>query len=234
MMMLKNSEQSKPVLKIQNLSYVVDGTPLLEDINLEVLSGDILVIVGPSGSGKTSLLRLINRLDEPTTGTILVNSRDYQEIPPRELRRQMGMVMQSPHLFPGTVADNIRFGPQQHGEFIPDDGIEKILDEVGLPNYSDVNVTRLSVGEAQRVALARTLANSPQVLLLDEPTSALDPDSRDDVEKLVMRIIRQQELTCLIVTHDHLQALRMGTRAMVIEQGRIKRTGPVEEVVHVN
>jgi putative ABC transport system ATP-binding protein len=223
-----------PILKIENLSRIVEGKPLVEAVSFEVIAGDILAIVGPSGSGKSSLLRLINRLDEPTSGTVYLEGQDYRQIPPRELRRRVGLVMQSPHLFPGTVAENIRFGPEQRGESVSDETIEHLLDEVALSDYAGRQVNNLSVGEAQRVSLARTLANSPDILMLDEPTSALDQASRQDVEELVCHIIRQQQLTCLVVTHDHAQAARIGRRAMILERGRLKAIGSIEEVLHVS
>ena len=194
--------------------------------------GDILAVVGPSGAGKSSFLRLLNRLDEPTRGTVFVEGRDYREIPPQELRRRLGMVMQLPYLFPGTVAENIRFGPEQRGAVISDEEIESLLERVRLSGYSDREVTNLSGGEAQRISLARTLANAPQILLLDEPTSALDAAARQDVEDLINGIIHQEGLTCIIVTHDLDQASRMAERAMVMEAGQLVRMGPIEEVLH--
>ncbi|HZD58208.1 MAG TPA: ATP-binding cassette domain-containing protein, partial [Anaerolineales bacterium] len=168
---------------------------------------------------------------EPTRGTVLVEGRDYREIPPRELRSRLGMVMQLPYLFPGTVAENIRFGPEQRGLHITNAQIESLLDRVRLSGYSGRQVNNLSGGEAQRVSLARTLANSPQILLLDEPTSALDEAARRDVEDLINSIIRQEGLTCIMVTHDLDQASRMARRAIVVEAGQLVRLGPVEEVL---
>lgn len=229
---MSGKNDRSPILKSERLSRIVDGKALVDDISVDVPRGDILAVVGPSGSGKSSFLRLINRLDEPTGGTVYVEGIDYREIPPRELRRRLGMVMQSPHLFPGTVADNIRFGPLQRNEPVSEEAIDELLAEVGLAGYAHREVSRLSGGEAQRVSLARTLANSPQLLLLDEPTSALDEASRQEVEELISRIINQENLTCLIVTHDLAQAARMAKRAMVLRKGRLLKIGPVAEVIH--
>lgn len=229
---MSGKNDRSPILKSERLSRIVDGKALVDDISVDVPRGDILAVVGPSGSGKSSFLRLINRLDEPTGGTVYVEGIDYREIPPRELRRRLGMVMQSPHLFPGTVADNIRFGPLQRNEPVSEEAIDELLAEVGLAGYAHREVSRLSGGEAQRVSLARTLANSPQLLLLDEPTSALDEASRKEVEELISRIINQENLTCLIVTHDLAQAARMAKRAMVLRKGRLLKIGPVAEVIH--
>ena len=220
------------MLTTHQLTRVVDGKLIIADISIQVHWGDILAVVGPSGAGKSSFLRLLNRLDEPTRGTVFVEGRDYREIPPQELRRRLGMVMQLPYLFPGTVAENIRFGPEQRGAVISDEEIESLLERVRLSGYSDREVTNLSGGEAQRISLARTLANAPQILLLDEPTSALDAAARQDVEDLINGIIHQEGLTCIIVTHDLDQASRMAERAMVMEAGQLIRMGPIEEVLH--
>jgi putative ABC transport system ATP-binding protein len=230
--MSQSSSQNNCVLTTHQLTRVVDGKLIIADISIQVHWGDILAVVGPSGAGKSSFLRLLNRLDEPTRGTVFVEGRDYREIPPQELRRRLGMVMQLPYLFPGTVAENIRFGPEQRGAVISDEEIESLLERVRLSGYSDREVTNLSGGEAQRISLARTLANAPQILLLDEPTSALDAAARQDVEDLINGIIHQEGLTCIIVTHDLDQASRMAERAMVMEAGQLVRMGPIEEVLH--
>lgn len=191
-----------------------------------------MAITGPSGSGKTSLLRLLNRLDEPTAGTVFVEGINYHNIEPRDLRRKLGMVTQRPYLFSGTVADNLRFGPAQRGEMLPDESIAQLLAQVGLKGYAQRDVANLSGGEAQRVSVARTLANSPLALLLDEPTSALDDAAKLEVESSIQRVVREQGLTCVMVTHDLAQASRMAERALVLEAGRIVRAGLVDEVLH--
>jgi putative ABC transport system ATP-binding protein len=196
---------------------------------MEVPRGTVVAIVGPSGSGKSSFLRLLNRLDEPTSGTVYLDGVDYRSLPPQELRRQVGMLMQSPHLFPGTVADNLRFGPQQRGEELPQATVDELLERVGLAGYAGRDVANLSGGEAQRVSLARTLANRPQVLLLDEPTSALDEAMQREVEALICSIINEGGLTCLIVTHDQAQARRMASHAMTMEEGRMVDYVQMEE-----
>jgi putative ABC transport system ATP-binding protein len=145
-------------------------------------TGEVPTVVGPSGAGKSSSLRLLNRLDEPTGGAALIKGEDYREIAPRELRRHVGMVMQTAFLFAGTVATNIAFGPRQRAEIATVEQLSALLDRVGLPGYQDRDVTNLSGGEAQRVSLARTLANAPELLLLDEPTSALDEASARGID----------------------------------------------------
>jgi putative ABC transport system ATP-binding protein len=220
------------ILRTEHLGRVVKDKTLVQDANFEVRTGEVLAIFGPSGSGKSSLLRLLNRLDEPTSGTVYVQGTDYRGIEPRELRRKFGMVMQRPYLFAGSVAENLRFGPAQRGETFSQDSIEELLARVGLKGYAGRNVANLSGGEAQRVSVARTLANSPLVLLLDEPTSALDEAAKLEVESLIQKIVRDQNLTCVMVTHDMAQAARLADRALVLESGRIVRAGSVYEVLH--
>lgn len=222
---------SGPLLRAERLTRVVAGRPIVDGISIEVPAGDVLAVVGPSGSGKSSFLRLLDRLDEPTGGTVYLGGRDYRELAPRELRCRVGMVMQTPVLFPGTVADNVRFGPAQRGEAVADDVVDRLLELVALPSFGARPVDHLSGGEAQRVAVARALANGPEVLLLDEPTSALDDVAKRGVEALVTEVVCAQRLTCVVVTHDLAQAARLARRVMVIEAGRLKRIGPLEEVL---
>ena len=222
---------SSVVLRTEHLGRTVGGKILVQDANFELQTGEVLAITGPSGSGKTSLLRLLNRLDEATSGTVFVEGVDYRSLEPRQLRRKLGMVTQRPYLFPGTVAENLSFGPAQRGEILPPEAIGDLLTQVGLKDYAGRDVANLSGGEAQRVSVARTLANSPLALLLDEPTSALDDAAKLEVECAIQKVVRDQGLTCVIVTHDVAQAVRLAGRALVVEGGRIVRAGPVGEVL---
>ena len=197
------------ILRAERLGRIVQDKILLQDVDFELQMGEVLAITGPSGSGKTSLLRLLNRLDEPTSGTVYVEGVDYRRIEPRELRRKLGMVTQRPYLFPGTVADNIRFGPAQRGQTLPPEAIAELLAQVGLEDFAGRDVANLSGGEAQRVSVARTLANAPLALLLDEPTSALDEAAKLEVESAIQKVVRDQGLTCVIVTHEVAQAARL-------------------------
>ena len=206
------------------------GQFLLREITFALSVGEVLGIVGPSGAGKSTLLRMVNRLDEPTEGTVFFHGRDYRELSPEGLRRSIGMVMQRAYLFPGTIAENIAFGPHRHGETIAPAQIDALLAEVGLDGYASRDALTLSGGEAQRVAITRALANNPEVLLLDEPTSALDEASRGSVEQLIERLIHERHLTCLWVTHNPEQARTMADRVLVLEAGRMKALGTPDEV----
>jgi len=219
------------VLRAEGLGRDVPAKLLLADATFKLEESEVLAIVGPSGSGKSSLLRLLNRLDEPTSGTVCLKGVDYRQIPPRELRRRVGMVLQRPFLFPGTVADNLRFGPRQRGEELSEAALEELLSAVLLRSFAPRDVANLSGGEAQRVSFARALANSPEVLLLDEPTSALDEDSKREVEGVIQRISQKRNIPCVLVTHDVSQAVRLAHRALVLEGGRVVRSGTVQEVL---
>jgi putative ABC transport system ATP-binding protein len=218
-------------LQTEGLSRAIADRVLVSDVNVQVQPGEVLAVVGPSGAGKSSFLRLLNRLDEPTGGSVLLNGRDYRAIAPRELRRCIGMVMQMAYLFPGTVAANIAFGPRQRGERLATEQIAALLDRVGLPGYEQRDASNLSGGEAQRVSLARTLANAPEALLLDEPTSALDDVSARGIEDLVLSIIRERRMTCVIVTHNTAQAHRIADRTMILNAGKLVTIGPTHEVL---
>ena len=221
-----------PLLRAENLTRVVQEKVLVKDATFSVEKGAILALVGPSGAGKSSLLRLLNRLDEPTGGTVYVDGTDYRTIAPRDLRRRLGMVTQRPYLFPGTVENNLQFGPKQRGEVLGASDVQSLLERVGLPGYRDRDVANLSGGEAQRVSFARTLGNSPEVLLLDEPTSALDDASKAGIEVLIQQIVQEDHLTCVVVTHDKAQAARLARRALMMESGSVVRQGDVREVLN--
>lgn len=218
------------ILQLKNLTRSVKGKVIVNDVSFDVNSGELLGIVGPSGAGKSSLLRLLNRLDEPTSGTVLLEGGDYREIPTRDLRRSVGMVMQRPFVFPGTVAENLRFGPRQQSLELNEDEIAQLLQDVGLTGYAAEDVGHLSGGEAQRVCFARALANRPKVLLLDEPTSALDERAKLEVEA-VIRGISEHGVTSILVTHDLFQARRLTQRVAVLESGKMLRIGSVSEVL---
>lgn len=182
-----------------------DDGPIVAGFDARIPAEGITVLVGPSGAGKTTLLRLLNRLDDPDAGSVLFDGRDVRDYDVRELRRRVQYVAQVPVTFPGTVADNV--GPRW----------EALLARVGLPvELGSREADRLSVGEAQRLCLARSLARDPEVLVLDEPTSALDGTAKAGVERLV-RSLADDGMTVVLVTHDPDQAGRLADH--VVEVG---------------
>ncbi|WP_199174767.1 ABC transporter ATP-binding protein [Halegenticoccus soli] len=225
----RKAESRSPSIKLEarELTRVVDGVRIVDSISVRIREFEVFVVVGPSGSGKSSFLRLLNRLDEPTEGTVLLDGVDYREYPPRELRKRVGLVPQDPALVDGSVYENVVRGPGLRGEAVDDRRVETTLRRLGLDGYAERDAADLSGGEAQRVALARTLVNGPEVLLLDEPTSSLDSRAEARVESL----LRDLSLTVVLVTHDERQAERLGERAMRLRDGRVERIGTAREVV---
>ena len=218
-------------LETRDLTREAAGKVLVKSVSVKIKRGEFVAIIGPSGAGKSSFLRLLNRLDEPTGGSVYFDGREYRGFSPRELRRRVGMMMQSAYLFSGSVADNLRFGPRRRGRDLCASEVDGLLEQVGLEGFAGREVGNLSGGEAQRVSLARTLANKPEVLLLDEPTSSLDEKTEGEIEALLARVISDRRLTALMVTHDSAQAMRLAARAMLIDSGRLVLEGPVREVL---
>jgi putative ABC transport system ATP-binding protein len=191
---------------------------VLRGVDLRLDDG-ATALLGPSGSGKSTLLRLLNRLADPEAGTIRFRGTDVRSVDPLELRRRAVLVPQLPAPLPGTAAENVRYGPGLCGRKVDPRGP---LERAGLgSDYADREASRLSVGEQQRVMLARALALDPEVLLLDEPTSALDEQARDGVERTLLELEGRAGLSMLIVTHDRAQAERLAGRIVRIREGRV-------------
>jgi UDP-glucose/iron transport system ATP-binding protein len=196
-----------------------DGRPVLRDLHLELGSGST-ALLGPSGSGKSTLLRLLNRLADPDEGSVRFHDDDVRSLDVLTLRRKACLVPQLPAPLPGTVADNVRYGPSLRGQEV---AVAEPLRMAGLDeSYSDREASRLSVGEQQRVMLARALALEPEALLLDEPTSALDELAREGVERTLKELSGTTGLSMVVVTHDRGQAERLSNRIVELDEGRIR------------
>jgi putative ABC transport system ATP-binding protein len=220
------------VLRADGLTRVTDGgTVLVEDVSFGVGRAEVFVVFGPSGAGKSSLLRLLNRLDEPTAGTVYLDGADYRTLPPRTVRRRVGLVPQQPTLIDGTVADNVAWGPRLRGAAVDAARLRTLLDRLGLAGFAERDADALSGGEAQRVAIARTLFNDPEVVLLDEPAASLDADAARRVETLLGDVIARLGLTAVLVTHDAARARRLGTAALRLDGGRVTHHGPLDAVL---
>ena len=218
------------LMRAEHLGRRAGEVWIVNDVSLDVHRGELLGLAGASGSGKSSLLRLLNRLDEPTSGTVFLDGEDYRQIPPRTLRQRVGMVTQRPFLFPGDVASNLCFGPAQRGNTLAENEIAALLGQVGLPGFASRNVANLSGGEQQRVSLARALSNHPEILLLDEPTAALDEHSKVGIEGLIRKLVSDDGFTFVLVSHDRDQARRLCDRVAMIDGGRLVRMGKPAEV----
>jgi putative ABC transport system ATP-binding protein len=191
---------------------------VLEGVDLEIGPG-ATALLGPSGSGKSTLLRLLNRLADADAGVVRFRGEDVRGLDPLELRRRATLVPQLPAPLPGSVADNVRYGPSLCGRE-PD--VPRALELAGLTDgYAARDAAELSVGEQQRVMLARALALEPEVLLLDEPTSALDEDATAGVEQTLRELAGRLDAAIVVVTHDRGQAERLADRTVEIRDGRV-------------
>ena len=196
----------------------------VDDLSVEIAAGELAVLVGPSGCGKTTTLRMINRLVEPTSGTIRVGGRDTRELPVTELRRSIGYVIQQGGLLPHlTVAENVATVPRllRWDRARTRARVEELLELVGLPpaEYASRLPRALSGGERQRVGVARALGADPPVLLMDEPFSALDPITRLRLQGELLRVQSLVRKTIVVVTHDIDEALRLGDRVVLMRTG---------------
>jgi putative ABC transport system ATP-binding protein len=204
------------------------GMPVLRDLSARVPKG-ASCLAGPSGSGKSTVLRLLNRLADPESGTVRYRGEDVRERDVLELRREVCLVPQLPALLRGTVEDNVRQAGRL-GHRDPD--LPTLLDLAGLDrSYADRDAARLSVGEQQRAMLARALALDPRVLLLDEPTSALDEAARDAVEATLRHLRERVEVSTVLVTHDLDQARRMADWVVRMDGGRAVAEGPTRKLL---
>jgi ABC-type sugar transport system ATPase subunit len=214
-----------------------DGSRALEGVDLSVAGGELLVLVGPSGSGKTTLLRLIAGLDQPTAGTIRVGGNDLADVPPH--KRNVALVFQNLALYGHlSVADNLTFGQEnQHkaesgkrkaegGE----DRVRQVAELLGIGHLLKRFPTELSGGEQQRVALGRAIVRNPAALLLDEPLSSLDGPARRTLRRELKRLQRQLGVPTIYVTHDQAEAMALGDRIAVLDQGRVQQVGTPDEV----
>jgi len=210
--------------------------PAVNDVSLRVEPGQFVVLLGPSGCGKTTLLKLVNRLYEPTSGTISIDGRPTDTVSAPELRRRIGYVVQQSGLFPHMrIEDNVAVVPKllKWDKRRTSERIDQLLELVGLPPraYRRRYPVQLSGGEQQRVGLARALAVSPTTLLMDEPFGALDAITRNRLQRELKRIHGQLGQTILFVTHDVEEAVRLADRIIVMRDGEVVQYGDPEEIV---
>ena len=203
-----------------------DGTQAVNGLDFEVEEGTTTVLVGPSGCGKTTTMQLVNRLEEPTEGTVYYDGTDVQDLSATELRRQIGYVIQDIGLFDHmTIAENVATVPELKGwdEDRTDERVDELLELMGLPpeEYRDSYPTELSGGQQQRVGVARALAAGPDVMLMDEPFGALDPITRENLQDEFLDIQEEIETTIIFVTHDINEALKMGDKIAMMNEGEL-------------
>jgi osmoprotectant transport system ATP-binding protein len=224
------------MIEIDALTKTYDEVAVVDAVSLTVADGTITTIVGTSGSGKTTLLRMINRLVEPTAGTVSIDGQDNRALPPHELRRRIGYVIQGHGLFPHrTVGENIATVPSLLGwdrrrtaarvdELL-------VLFQLDPALYRNRMPSELSGGQQQRVGVARALAAEPRLLLMDEPFGALDPIIRAKAQDDLVAIQRQFGTTIVLVTHDMEEAVRLGQRIAVMDEGRLLQYAEPAEII---
>jgi molybdopterin-binding protein len=222
------------ILETVNLFQTLNEREILKNINLTVDKGEVLAIIGPTGAGKTTLLRLLNTLELPSSGKIIIDGTDTSESAGSrlELRRKMAFVLQKPVVFNMSVYDNIAVGLKwrktEKNEIKRK--TSEMLEAIGLPDYVNRNARTLSGGETQRVAIARAVISEPQILLLDEPSANLDPVSSAKTEEFILSIIKRYKTTTIMATHDMAQGQRMADRVAVMLNGEIIQTGDWHQV----
>jgi osmoprotectant transport system ATP-binding protein len=218
-------DNGNPMISLLDVrKQYADGTVAVHDLSLDVAEGEIAVLVGPSGCGKTTTMRMINRLVEPSSGTIRVEGEDISTLDPVKLRRRIGYVIQQVGLFPHqTVASNVATVPALLGwdKARTKARVSELLDLVGLEpeRFAKRYPHELSGGQRQRVGVARALAADPPVLLMDEPFGAVDPVARDRLQAEFLRLQDQVRKTIVFVTHDIDEAIRLGDRIAVMREG---------------
>ena len=214
------------MIEYKHVALRYTDTDILKDVNLRIEDGEFMVLVGPSGSGKTTMLKMINRLLEPTDGNIYMDGKRIKDYDERELRLSTGYVLQAIALFPNlTVAENIALIPEMKGwdkERVASKTVE-LLEKVGLPasDYADRKPHELSGGEQQRIGIVRAIIAEPKILLMDEPFSALDAISRKQLQALTKDLHKEFGMTTIFVTHDTEEALKLGDRIAVLQEGEI-------------
>jgi osmoprotectant transport system ATP-binding protein len=225
------------MIRLRGVSKTYDGQRhAVRDVDLDVAEGELVALVGTSGCGKTTTLKMINRLVEPSAGTITVDGRDTAAMDPVALRRSIGYVFQGIGLFPHmTVAENVGAVPRLLGwsRAAIDERVTELLALVGLPasEHARRMPGELSGGQRQRVGVARALAARPRVMLMDEPLGALDPVTRDAMQEELAALRRALGVTIVLVTHDMTEALLLADRVAVMAAGRIERVGTPAELL---
>lgn len=208
-----------------------DGAPACSQIDLSIDKGEFFTFLGPSGCGKTTLLRLIAGFIAPQSGAVFIDGNNVTHVPPE--KRKVGMVFQNYSLFPYlNVRQNIEYGLNIRGKSGRErqEIVELYMDMVGLAGFGERKVTELSGGEQQRVALARSLAVEPEVLLLDEPLSNLDANLRDKMRAEIKSLQKRLGITTIFVTHDQTEALTLSDRIAVLNKGRVVQVGTPQEI----
>jgi len=223
---------SPPTIRLDRVSVTKQGRTVLGDVTLAFESGGKYAVLGPSGAGKTTLLRLLNRLEDPTAGTLRFHGRSYAQLSAITLRRRVAMVFQVPVIFPGSVRDNLctALRLQRRSREIDPKDLTWALKLAGLDGAMLVrDAATLSTGEKQRVCIARALMTGPEVLLLDEPTAALDPTAAHRLVQSIVQLSRTEGLTVIMVSHQPEHARGVGGEVILLVGGRVVEQTSAEQ-----
>lgn len=214
-------------IELENVSYSDGPLKIIKNVSGSFRKGKITSLVGPSGAGKTTLFRLCNGLISPTHGTISIYSKNIQEYEPTKLRRNVGLALQNATMLQGTVYKNLQLPRTLAGETLTEDEAADLLTKVSLDkDLLKRDVGDLSGGQRQKVSIARTLVNQPEILLLDEITSSLDRVSTNDIENLIEKINKENGVTIIWITHNLNQATQIGDYTWVMMNGELIESGP--------
>ncbi|AIF42424.1 MULTISPECIES: ABC transporter ATP-binding protein [Virgibacillus] len=217
---------TKAAIEFKDVDYTANGIHILKRITGFFPKGKITTLVGPSGAGKSSLFKLCNGLQTANSGQIYINNKLIEQYPPTVLRRTVGIALQEATMINGSVEKNLALPLTLKGEKLHKELAIELLKVVGLKeSYMSRNTQELSGGQRQKLSIARTLVNKPQVLLLDEITSSLDRVSQQDIEKLILRINKKYNTTIIWITHNLQQALSLGDYTWVMIDGEVVETG---------
>ncbi|SEU09830.1 putative ABC transport system ATP-binding protein [Salinibacillus kushneri] len=220
-------------IKFEKVNFSDEGLHILKNITGSFPEGKITTLVGPSGAGKSTLFKLCNGLKSPDSGDIYVLNQHIKNYNPIELRRTVGIALQSATMIKGNVYDNLNLPLDLQNQELSEDRGKELLKLVGLPeDYLYRNTKDLSGGQRQKLSIARTLVNQPEILLLDEITSSLDRVSQEDIEKLIKRINETYRTTIIWITHNLKQALDVGQYTWVMMEGQVIETGPSDILNH--
>ncbi|RGD75483.1 ABC transporter ATP-binding protein [Anaerofustis stercorihominis] len=225
------------VIEFKNVSKIYGDNTVLKDFDMSIEKGEFLTVIGSSGSGKTTMLKMINSLIEPSGGDVFVDGVNNKDVDKIKLRRNIGYAIQGSVLFPNmNVEKNIAYVPNllnKKDKERTKKAVEKWMDIVGLEDsFRERYPDELSGGEAQRVSIARSLAASPEILLMDEPFGAVDEITRMKLQDEILKVFNKTDITIVFITHDIKEAFKLGTKILIMDKGEIEQYGTKEEILN--
>lgn len=220
------TNETNAAIQFKEINFHADGVHIIKSISGSIIKGKITTLVGPSGAGKSTLFRLCNGLISPSSGDIFINGEHILSYDPVNLRRKVGYALQDATMISGTVRRNLALPYTLQNKMMSEDESSELMQLVGLePSFLSKSAKELSGGQRQKLSIARTLVNRPDILLLDEITSSLDRVSKQDIEELIQKINDQYDVTIIWITHNLEQAISIGDYSWVMMNGELKESG---------